>query len=238
VEPETVLIVEDDATLLRVLKDNFSTAGYIVHTAIEGEEALAAARRAQPHLIILDLMLPKINGYEVCRLLRRDGLDAAIIMLTAKSLETDVVLGLELGADDYVTKPFSIRELLARANAFLRRRRAGERALRRFGELELNLASHRLRRAGQDVPLAPKEYDLLALLVRRAGRALSRDEILDAVWGDAFLVTHRSVDRCINSLRAKIEPDLRRPVYIHTVREVGYRFDMPAGADDFIDGLQ
>jgi DNA-binding response OmpR family regulator len=230
--PETVLIVEDDATLLRVLKDNFASAGYAVHSAVDGEAGLAAARRLKPGLIVLDLMLPKINGYEICRLLRRDGLDAAIIMLTAKSLETDVVLGLELGADDYVTKPFSIRELLARANAFLRRRRAGERDLRRFGELELNLGSHRLQRAGRDVPLAPKEYDLLALFVRRAGRALSRDEILDAVWGDAFLVTHRSVDRCVNSLRAKIEPDPCHPIYIQTVREVGYRFEIPPNADE------
>jgi DNA-binding response OmpR family regulator len=227
VDTDTILIIEDDPTLLRVLKDNFAAADYAVHTATDGEEGLAAARRLKPALIILDIMLPRINGYEVCRLLRRDKLDAVIIMLTAKGLETDVILGLNLGADDYVTKPFSIRELLARANAFLRRRRAGEQDVRRFGEFELDLRSHRLLRAGQEVPLTPKEYDLLALFVRRAGRALTRDQILEAVWGDAFLVTGRSVDRCINSLRRKLEPDPHHPVYIQTVREVGYRFDLP-----------
>ncbi|HOB73015.1 MAG TPA: response regulator transcription factor [Phycisphaerae bacterium] len=226
-DTDTILIIEDDPTLLRVLKDNFAAADYAVHTATDGEEGLAAARRLKPALIILDIMLPRINGYEVCRLLRRDKLDAVIIMLTAKGLETDVILGLNLGADDYVTKPFSIRELLARANAFLRRRRAGEQDVRRFGEFELDLRSHRLLRAGQEVPLTPKEYDLLALFVRRAGRALTRDQILEAVWGDAFLVTGRSVDRCINSLRRKLEPDPHHPVYIQTVREVGYRFDLP-----------
>ena len=226
-DTDTILIIEDDPTLLRVLKDNFAAADYAVHTATDGEEGLAAARRLKPALIILDIMLPRINGYEVCRLLRRDKLDAVIIMLTAKGLETDVILGLNLGADDYVTKPFSIRELLARANAFLRRRRAGEQDVRRFGEFELDLRSHRLLRAGQEVPLTPKEYDLLALFVRRAGRALTRDQILEAVWRDAFLVTGRSVDRCINSLRRKLEPDPHHPVYIQTVREVGYRFDLP-----------
>ena len=226
-DTDTILIIEDDPTLLRVLKDNFAAADYAVHTATDGEEGLAAARRLKPALIILDIMLPRINGYEVCRLLRRDKLDAVIIMLTAKGLETDVILGLNLGADDYVTKPFSIRELLARANAFLRRRRAGEQDVRRFGEFELDLRSHRLLRAGQEVPLTPKEYDLLALFVRRAGRALTRDQILEAVWGDAFLVTGRSVARCINSLRRKLEPDPHHPVYIQTVREVGYRFDLP-----------
>lgn len=226
-DTDTILIIEDDPTLLRVLKDNFEAAGYPVHTAADGEDGLAAARRLQPALIILDIMLPKINGYEVCRLLRRDKLDAVLIMLTAKGLETDVILGLNLGADDYVTKPFSIRELLARANAFLRRRRAGEQDVRRFGEFELDLRSHRLLRAGREVPLTPKEYDLLALFVRRAGRALAREQILESVWGDAFLVTGRSVDRCINSLRRKLEADPHHPVYIQTVREVGYRFDLP-----------
>jgi DNA-binding response OmpR family regulator len=238
VESEAVLIVEDDPTLLRVLSDNFAAAGYAVHAAADGEEGLAAARRVKPDLIVLDIMLPKINGYEVCRLLRRDRLDAAIIMLTAKGLETDVILGLNLGADDYVTKPFSIRELLARANAFLRRRRAGEQDVRRFGEFELDLGSHRLTWAGREVVLTPKEYDLLALFVRRAGRALTRDEILDLVWGDAFLVTRRSVDRCINSLRRKIEADPHHPAYIQTVREVGYRFEASAEGCELSDRPQ
>lgn len=229
---ESVLIVEDDPTLLRVLKDNFEGAGFEVRTAVDGEQGLAAAREGKPALIVLDIMLPKINGYEVCRLLRRDGLDAVIIMLTAKGLETDIILGLNLGADDYVTKPFSIRELLARANAFLRRRRRGEQDIRRFGEFELDLGSHRLLRGGREVALTPKEYDLLALFVRRAGRALSREQILENVWGDSLFVTGRSVDRCINSLRRKIESDPRCPVYIQTVREVGYRFEIAGEAGE------
>ena len=169
-----------------------------------------------------------LNGFEICRVLRGEGFEMPIIMLTAKGEESDVVLGLNLGADDYVTKPFSIRELLARAAALLRRNSGEAPDLFCFGDFELDRRSRRLTRAGDDVDLTPKEFGVLALMCEKAGRALTRDVILSAVWGwDAF-VTRRSVDRCVNTLRGKIEPDPARPSYIHTVREVGYRFDAAA----------
>jgi DNA-binding response OmpR family regulator len=223
--PPTVLIIEDDPTLLRVLSDNFAHEQFAVHTATDGEKGLASARRIKPGLIILDIMLPAINGYEVCRLLRRDGLDMPILMLTAKSLEKDVILGLNTGADDYVTKPFSIGELLARAAALIRRRE-GLSSVKTFGECALDLQSHKLTRNGRDVPLTPKEFALLALLVGKAGRAFTREHILEAVWGDSIFVTTRSVDRCITTLRKKVEPEPHRPRFISTVREIGYRFDI------------
>jgi DNA-binding response OmpR family regulator len=225
--PETVLIVEDDRTMLRGLKDNFEYQGYRVKTAMDGEQGLDAALGLKPDLIILDIMLPKINGYEVCRLIRKEGLDVPIIMLTAKGQESDIILGLNLGADDYVTKPFSIKELIARANAFLRRRRESEPRTYRFGDCELDVESHRLLRDGAEVELTPKEFRLLEYLARRAGCALTRDDILRSVWGYNIFVTDRSVDRCITTLRKKIEPDPDRLTLIKTIRGVGYRFDAP-----------
>jgi len=224
---EMVLIIEDDPTMLRGLKDNFAYTGYVVQTAADGEEGLNAALESRPDLIILDIMLPKINGYEVCRLVREQGVDVPIIMLTAKGQESDIVLGLNLGADDYVTKPFSIRELLARAHALLRRRQAEETERLRFGDCELDLVQHRLLRNGEEVPLTPKEFGLLAFMATRSGRALTRDEMLNNVWGYNVFVTGRSVDRCVNTLRNKIEPDPQRPTFLQTVRQIGYRFDMP-----------
>ncbi|MHC4445621.1 MAG: response regulator transcription factor [Planctomycetota bacterium] len=224
---EKVLIIEDDPALLRGLKDNFESKDYLVTTAVDGEEGLEAALGIKPDLIILDIMLPKINGYEVCRLIRKEELETVIIMLTAKGQESDVILGLNLGADDYVTKPFSIQELLARANAFLRRRKVSEGPIYRFGNFELNSTSHQLLRDGTEVQLTPKEYALLALLVKRPGRAFTRDDILRSVWGHDIFVTNRSVDRCITTLRNKIETDPRRPIFINTVREIGYRFEIP-----------
>lgn len=225
--PDTVLIIEDDPTMLRGLKDNFEFQGYSVRTAADGEAGLQAAIDGKPDLILLDIMLPKVNGYEICRLIRKEGLDVPIIMLTAKGQESDIVLGLNLGADDYVTKPFSIKELLARAQAFLRRRREAVPRLHRFGDCELDLDARRLTRDGAEVALTPKEFDLLAYMVGRAGRALSRDDILRSVWGYDVFVTTRSVDRCINTLRNKIEPDPQHPTFIRTIREIGYRFELP-----------
>lgn len=222
---ETILIIEDDSTMRRALKDNFEFAGFCVKVAADGEKGLQAALKLKADLIILDIMLPKINGYELCRLIRAEGLDVPIIMLTAKGQESDVILGLNLGADDYVTKPFSIKELLARTNAFLRRRREGQVRVRRFGDFELDLSSHKLLRGGHEMDLTPKEFRLLAFMVKCVGRALTRDEILRCVWGRDILVTSRSVDRCINTLRNKIETDPRRPRFITTVREIGYRFE-------------
>ena len=224
---EIILIIEDDATMLRGLKDNFEFEGYCVRTADDGEKGLAAALSIKPDLIILDIMLPKINGYEICRLIRKEGQDVPIIMLTAKGQESDIVLGLNLGADDYMTKPFSIKELLARANAFLRRRRRDNQPqVHSFGDCELDIASRKLKRNGGDVTLTPKEFALLAYLTNRPGRALTRYDILRTVWGHDVFVTSRSVDRCINTLRKKIEPDSARPTFIKTIREIGYRFEV------------
>jgi DNA-binding response OmpR family regulator len=221
----TVLIIEDDPTLLRGLKDNFLDRGFRVRTAGDGQQGLDAALAETPDLIILDIMLPKINGYEVCRVIRRHDLDMPIIMLTAKGQEEDIIRGLELGADDYVTKPFNVRELLARAKAFLRRRQMKPSDEYQFGDCRLDLTAHKLYRAGVEVPLTTKEFRTLEYFVRRPGRALTRNDILDAVWGSSVIVTARSVDRCITTLRRKIEPDPRHPTFIRTIRDIGYRFE-------------
>ena len=222
---ETLLIIEDDPALLRGLKDNFEQAGYAVQTAMDGEAGLNLALDTKPDLILLDIMLPKINGYEVCRLIRKESLDMPIIMLTAKGEEADIVLGLNLGADDYVTKPFGIRELKARVQAFLRRRQQDEPAQFSFGEFVLDVSSRQLFRQGKEVELSPKEYNLLELFLRKQGKALTRDEILNHVWGYHSLTGHRSVDRFVATLRQKIESDPTQPQFIHTLREVGYRFE-------------
>jgi len=227
---QTVLIVEDDPTMLRGLKDNFDFHGYHTLTAEDGEAGLNAALNAKPDLILLDIMLPKINGYEVCRLIRRENLDMPIIMLTAKGEESDIVLGLNLGADDYVTKPFSIKELLARAEALLRRVRKTEQEIYQFGDCRLDVPARRFMRGDEEVKLSPKEFRLLELFVKRPGRALTRDEILNLVWGYDSFVGSRSIDRFVTTLRNKIEPDPHTPVYIHTVREIGYKFEPPASS--------
>jgi DNA-binding response OmpR family regulator len=222
---ETVLIIEDDSTMLRGLKDNFEYKGYNVITAADGEEGLNTALNKKPDLIILDIMLPKINGYEICRLLRKENLDMPIIMLTAKGEESDVVLGLNLGADDYVTKPFSIKELLARSAAFLRRRRQSEQDVYEFADYRLDISARKLTHKKDNIKLSPKEFRLLALFVKKAGRALTRDEILNVVWGYDCFSGPRSVDRFVTTLRNKIEPDPHNPTFIHTIREIGYKFE-------------
>jgi DNA-binding response OmpR family regulator len=223
---EAILIIEDDPAMLRGLKDNFVFKGYQVKTARDGESGLNEALNSKPDLILLDIMLPGINGYEICRLIRGEGLDTPIIMLTAKGQESDIILGLNLGADDYVTKPFSVQELLARVNAFLRRKRKHEIREFQFGDLTLNLDSRQLFHSGKEIELTPKEFSLLALFVRRSGCALTRDEILKHVWGYDILVTSRSVDRCVNTLRNKIEREPQSPDHIKTIRDIGYRFEL------------
>jgi DNA-binding response OmpR family regulator len=225
---ETILIIEDDAVMLRGLKDNFEFEGYQVQTANDGDSGLKLAIAIEPALIVLDLMLPKVNGYEICRFLREEKLEMPIIILTAKGQESDVVLGLKLGADDYVTKPFSIKELLARVEAFLRRQRRQTGTVFTFGDCSLNTTARTLLRGGQDVPLSPKEFELLTFLVTNAGRALSRDRIMSSVWGYDSRVTPRSIDRFVNALRNKIEPDPTTPCILKTVREFGYKFELPA----------
>ena len=222
--PETILIIEDDPTMRRALKDNFEFEGYHVRAAADGETGLQAVLEAPPDLIVLDIMLPGINGYELCRLIREEGIEVPVIMLTAKGQESDIVLGLNLGADDYVTKPFSIKELLARANAFLRRRRNPEEHRLTFGTFTLDLDARTLHHGDEEMPLTPKEFAVLALLAGRPGRAFTRDEILRSAWGYDVWVSARSVDRCINTLRRKIELDRAHPAHIQTVREIGYRF--------------
>ena len=227
-----ILIVEDDAALMRVLTDTFTSKGCEVMAAADGERGLDLAFSSEPDLIVLDIMLPKINGYDICRFVRERGLDMPIVMLTAKGQEEDIILGLNRGADDYVTKPFRIRELVARVNAFLRRRNSGQDTVLRFDDCELDIGLHKLFRGGQEVELTAKEFRLLAFLAARPGRAVARNDILDAVWGHTVMVTQRSVDRCVTTLRAKIEPDPHNPRYIHTLRDVGYRFEIIESAPD------
>jgi DNA-binding response OmpR family regulator len=224
---ETILIVEDDATMLRGLKDNFEFKGHRVLTAADGETGLNSALNNKPDLIILDIMLPKINGYEICRLIRKEKLDMPIIMLTAKGEESDIILGLNLGADDYVTKPFSIKELLARTEAFLRRSRQAEQDIYQFEDFQLDIPARKLTRHGKEIKLSPKEFNLLEFFVKKTGRALTRDEILNLVWGYDCFVGQRSIDRFVTTLRNKIEPDPHRPTFIHTIREIGYKFEPP-----------
>jgi len=219
------LIIEDDPAMLRGLKDNFEFKGYCVLTAADGEEGLNLAINKKPDLILLDIMLPKINGYEICRLVRQEKLDMPIIMLTAKGEESDIVLGLNLGADDYVTKPFSIKELLARVAAFLRRSKQTEQDIYEFADFRLDIPARKFTRKGKEIELSPKEFRLMELFVKRIGRALTRDEILNAVWGYDCIVTPRSIDRFVATLRNKIERDPHNPVFIHTIREVGYKFE-------------
>ena len=225
-----VLIVEDDPNLLHTLRYNFEREGFQVSTAVDGVQALEVARREQPAAVILDVMLPRLDGFDVCRALRRDS-TVPILMLTARDDEIDRVVGLELGADDYLTKPFSVRELLARVKAMLRRvemlQASGPRPaarLVRAGDLAVNFDEHRVHRAGRELQLKPKEYDLLVYLMQQPGRVFNRDQLLSQVWGYDFAGDSRTVDVHIRWLREKIEADPGRPVLIETVRGVGYRF--------------
>ena len=224
--PATVLIVEDDPAMLRGLKDNFEFEGYKVITATDGDAGIKAALDGQPDIILLDVMLPKVNGYEVCRFIRSEKLTMPILMLTAKDQESDIVLGLKLGADDYVTKPFSIKELLARAEVLLRRQNRGSASENyAFGDCRLDCEARIFTRKGKELPLSPKEFELLRFLASRPGQALSRDLIMNTVWGYDAAVTPRSIDRFVNALRNKIETDPAKPRHIRTVREFGYKFE-------------
>ena len=220
-----VLIIEDEPALSRGLSDMFRTQGFDVVAAQDGETGLDAALSGRPDLILLDIMLPRVNGYEICQAVREAGMNVPILMLTAKGQESDIVLGLNLGADDYITKPFRAGELMARANAFLRRHRAPDETVHRFGRCEMDPRARTVLRDGASVPLTVKEYRLLEYFLSKPGRALARDTILNAVWGRSVFVTPRSVDRCVTTLRAKIEDDARRPRHILTIRDIGYRFD-------------
>jgi len=225
---DKVLIIEDDANLLETIKYNLRKEGYDVITTSDGEQALEAARREKPILLILDIMLPKMNGFEVCRILRKE-MTVPIIMLTAKADETDKIVGLEIGADDYITKPFSMRELMARVRAMLRRSKMGEppkgQAVISIGEIEVDIDRHRASLAGVILELSPKEFDLLAFLARNKGLVFSREQLLEKVWGYDFAGDTRTVDVHIRWLRQKIETDAGHPKYVVTVRGTGYKLE-------------
>ena len=226
-EMKSVLIVEDNQAMLRGLGDNFEMKGYRVKTASDGERGLSAALKEKPDLIILDIMLPKVNGYEICSQVRKNNLDMPIIMLTAKDQEADVILGLNLGADDYVTKPFSIKELLARAEAFMRRRVTEDQDVYEFGDCRLDVVQETFARGGQEVKLSPGEFKMLHLFLRRAGCTLTCDEIRGTVWGYSHFITLHDIEQTVDTLRKKIEPDPDSPVFIHTVEVIGYKFKLP-----------
>ena len=243
-----ILVVDDEAVLVETIAYNLEQAGYQVITVADGASALEAARRIKPDLIILDIMLPEMDGLEVCRQLRRENTTATtpIMMLTAKSDEIDKVVGLEVGADDYVTKPFGRRELLARVRALLRRseyapsseERAGDRATTRdastevpaasrelvAGPIRMDLAGRRVYCRGQELELQPKQFDLLTYLIRNRGTVLTRDQLLHNVWGYDYAGDTRTVDVHVRWLREKIEEDPANPRLIQTVRGVGYVF--------------
>ena len=221
-----VLVIEDDAAILRGLADNLVYEGYEVFTAVNGEAGYDLQKTRKPDLIILDLMLPRMSGLELCRKLRGEGIQTPILMLTARSEESDRVIGLDLGADDYVTKPFSVREFMARVRALLRRIQSpadlpGEL---QFGDVEVDFRRYVARRRGQPVEMTRKEFATLRLLAARAGEVVTREELLNEVWGYEAYPVSRTVDNHIALLRAKLEKDPAQPVYIRTVYGVGYKF--------------
>lgn len=224
-QAKTVLLVDDEPTLVATLKYNLEREGYRVVTATDGEKALLTARAEHPELIILDLMLPVMDGLEVCRILRRET-SQPILMLTARGEEVDKVVGLELGADDYVTKPFGMRELLARVRALLRRT-AGTESEEGLvsGNLTFDLKRREVLKDGKVLDLKPKEIDLLLYFARNRGRAFSREQLLREVWGYDFYGDSRTVDVHVSWLRQKIEDESHRPARLVTVRGVGYRFE-------------
>jgi DNA-binding response OmpR family regulator len=221
----TILVVDDEARIVKLVRDYLERAGFDVLAAHDGETALVMARRERPDLVVLDLMLPGVDGLDVCRRLRQES-GVPIIMLTARVEEADRVVGLELGADDYVAKPFSPRELVARVRATLRRANGevGPATTLRAADVELDTAALTATIAGQPLDLTPTEFQLLATLVRQPGRIFSREQLLGAVHGVTFDGYDRSIDSHVKNLRRKMEPDPRQPRYIQTVYGVGYRF--------------
>lgn len=225
----TILLVEDDPILSETLRYNLEREGYAVINAADGVVGLERARRDQPDMVILDVMLPRLDGFSVCRILRQES-EVPILILTARQDEIDRIAGLELGADDYVAKPFSLGELLARVRAIMRRSERRISVMREVldaGSIRVDTGSRRAWRDDVELNLSQKEFDLLACLMRNRGMALSRDMLLERVWGYDFLGDSRTVDVHIRWLREKVEPDPSKPIYIHTVRGIGYRFEAP-----------
>jgi DNA-binding response OmpR family regulator len=223
-----ILVVEDDEAIAVALEDDLRLEGYEVAVASDGEAAVKEARNGAFDVILLDVMLPKKDGFEVCRELRRAGIASMILLLTARTGESDKVLGLELGADDYVTKPYSPKELRARVKAMLRRGTADRltTGVTRFGDCELDMGRGELRRHGKPVATTPLEFKLLALFARRAGRVLTRRTLIDEAWGQDTAITERVVDNQVANLRKKIEPEPASPRFLKSVKGIGYRFDL------------
>jgi DNA-binding response OmpR family regulator len=222
-----ILIVEDDPNLLEAIKYNVRKEGHDTVTAVDGVQALEVARTEKPDLVILDIMLPKMSGFEVCRILRKE-MAVPILMLSAREAEADKVVGLDLGADDYMTKPFSMRELLARIRAMLRRVEIHTAMLEtplKFGDIEVDISHHIITRAGSVLNLTPKEFDLLAFLTKNKGIVFSRDQLLEKVWGYEYSGDTRTIDVHIRWLREKIEDNPEEPKRLITVRGVGYKFE-------------
>ena len=225
-EMENILIIEDEESILMALEDDLRVEGYEVSSAKDGLQGFSMAKEQGYDLIILDIMLPKMNGFEVCKQLRQTGITTPILILTAKSQEIDKVLGLELGADDYVTKPFSPRELLARVNALFRRVKQTRQGidLYHFGDVEVDFKKYEAKKSGQPIYLTALEFALLHFLIKHKDLVVSRDSILDEVWGDDVNVYPRTVDTHIAHLRKKTEDDPANPKYIIGVRGIGYKF--------------
>ncbi len=228
----TILVVDDEPTQREMLAEALEAEGFTIVTAADGRDALLKFRETRPDLVLLDLMLPEMSGIEVCRIIRAES-GVPILMLTAKDSELDKVVGLELGADDYVTKPFSLRELIARVRAQFRRTEqqatgGPQPTLVDVGAVQVDLAGHRLLRDGVTVPLKPKAFELLAFLVRNPGQVFTRDQLLEHVWGYDYAGETRTVDVHVHWLRSRIEDDPANPEFLHTVRGTGYVFRRPA----------
>lgn len=233
-----ILVVDDEPSITKLVAFNLEKAGYTVETAADGQAALHKVDRQKPDLIVLDLMLPRVDGLEVCKQLRKKDIHIPIIMLTAKDDEVDKVLGLELGADDYVTKPFSPRELVARVKALLRRSALSSPALQKneksewltIGDLRIDVAGYECYFQGNLLELTPKQFELLVYMATNRGRVLTRDHLLNKVWDYDFVGDSRIVDVHVSHLRDKLEQDTRQPKYIKTIRGVGYKFEGPGDA--------
>jgi DNA-binding response OmpR family regulator len=221
-----ILIIEDEQDMVTGLKFNLEARNYNVITSYDGETGCKKALAEKPNLVILDIMLPKLNGYEVCKTLKKEIPDLPIIMLTAKSQEAEIVTGLELGADDYITKPFSVLELLARINALFRRVASGSglQEIHRFGDLEINFKKYNAQKKGKALKLSPREYELLRCFIERQGEIITREELLKKIWGYDTYPDTRTVDAHIAKLRHKIEDNPEEPKLIVTVHGLGYKF--------------
>jgi two-component system, OmpR family, alkaline phosphatase synthesis response regulator PhoP len=219
-----ILVVDDEPSIVLAVKDELIFEGYEVDSAADGHEALAKARALRPDVLLLDLMLPGLNGFEVCRRLRPEMPGMWVIIFTVRGQEADRITGFEAGADDYVTKPFSLRELVARVKVGLRRQHGhSAQPVSAFGEIELDRQAHRVTKRGAEVALTRREFEILELLARRPGEVVTRDDFLDQLWGEEVYITHRVIDTHVAALRKKIEDDPNNPKYVLSVRGIGYK---------------